>query len=95
MGRIKSLMVKRAAKQINAQTTTFTEGYEHNKKLLGKGLLPSKSVRNKIAGYIARMNKMKRLFSEREARRLAREEEKKAKLAEIAAKMQSQDIQAA
>jgi small subunit ribosomal protein S17e len=94
MGRIKSLLVKRSAKQLNNQMTTFTESYEHNKKLLGKDNLPSKSVRNKIAGYIARLNKMKRLATEREARRLAREEEKKAKLAEIAAKMQSSALQA-
>ena len=95
MGRIKSLMVKRAAKQINAQMTIFTESYETNKKILGKGNLPSKSVRNRIAGYIGHLNKMKRLSGEREARRLARDEEKKAKLAEIAAKMQSQNMQVA
>ncbi len=54
MGRIKLIMVKRAAKQLLAREHDFTDSFEHNKKLLGN-LMPSKPIRNKIAGYIARL----------------------------------------
>jgi ribosomal protein S17E len=60
MGRIKSLMVKRAAKQLLEGEHIFDESFEHNKKILGN-TMPSKPIRNKIAGYIARLNKMKRV----------------------------------
>lgn len=59
MGRIKSLMVKRAARQlINATPESFNSEFNHNKKMLGSRL-PSKPIRNKVAGYIARLQRMK------------------------------------
>ncbi len=58
MGRIKSLMVKRAARQLLESEGIFKNSFEHNKKILGS-LMPSKPVRNKIAGYIARIIEMK------------------------------------
>ena len=61
MGRIKSLMVKKAAKQILADENTgksFNSSFEHNKKLLAR-IMPSKPIKNKVAGYIARLVKMK------------------------------------
>lgn len=59
MGRIKSLMVKRAAKQLlSEENNVFTSSFEHNKKLLGN-MMPSMPIRNKVAGYIARLIKMK------------------------------------
>ena len=54
MGRIKLLMVKRAAEQLLEGEHNFNDSYEHNKKLLGN-TMPSKPIRNKIAGYIARL----------------------------------------
>lgn len=59
MGRIKSLMVKKAAKQLHASNVEFTSEFETNKKILGNNM-PSKSTRNKIAGYIARIDRMKK-----------------------------------
>ena len=59
MGRIKSLMVKRAAKQLLAGENQFNEDFNYNKKILGN-TMPSKSLRNKIAGYIARLIKAQR-----------------------------------
>jgi ribosomal protein S17E len=59
MGRIKSLMVKRAAKQLLESEHSFNQDFEHNKKILGQ-TMPSKPIRNKIAGYIARLEKAKR-----------------------------------
>ncbi|MEK6933794.1 MAG: 30S ribosomal protein S17e [Nanoarchaeota archaeon] len=59
MGRIKSLMVKRAAKQLlGDEDTVFTSSFDFNKKLL-KNLMPSKPIKNKVAGYIARLIRMK------------------------------------
>ncbi len=59
MGRIKLLMVKKAARQLlEIKPEVFTSSYEHNKKVLGS-TMPSKPIRNKIAGYIARLIKMK------------------------------------
>ena len=59
MGRIKSLMVKRAAKQLLEGENNFNDSFEQNKKIL-RNTMPSKSTRNKIAGYIARLVRMKK-----------------------------------
>ncbi|HLC31921.1 MAG TPA: 30S ribosomal protein S17e [Candidatus Nanoarchaeia archaeon] len=55
MGRIKLLMVKKTAKQLLiGDEGKFTDKFDHNKKLV-RGLLPSKPIENKVAGYIARL----------------------------------------
>ena len=54
MGRIKTAMVKRAALQLMDGFGSFSETLDINKKILGN-TMPSKSIRNKIAGYIARL----------------------------------------
>ena len=58
MGRIKTATVKRATHELMKQDIEFSESFEHNKKLLGN-TMPSKKVRNKIAGYIARLERVK------------------------------------
>ena len=59
MGRIKQLMVKKAALQLFEQVEGFNDNFENNKKLL-KDTMPSKSVRNKVAGGLVRLaNKQK------------------------------------
>lgn len=61
MGRIKSLLVKRTAKKLLVEEEAcFTNSFEHNKKAL-KDTMPSKSIKNKIAGYMARLVKMKEM----------------------------------
>ncbi|MDO8509049.1 MAG: 30S ribosomal protein S17e [Nanoarchaeota archaeon] len=60
MGRIKLLMVKRAAQQLLAGEHQFNEDFDFNKKILGS-TMPSKPIRNKIAGYIARLMQAKRI----------------------------------
>jgi ribosomal protein S17E len=61
MGRIKSLLVKRTAKRLLVEEEAlFADSFEKNKKVLGSHM-PSKPIRNKIAGYIARLVKMKKL----------------------------------
>tara|TARA_Y100000310_G_C20595476_1_gene770278 strand:- start:595 stop:780 length:186 start_codon:yes stop_codon:yes gene_type:complete len=55
MGRIKSLMIKKAARQlIQEKEHKFSPDFEHNKKVL-KDTMPSKPIRNKVAGYISRL----------------------------------------
>jgi len=57
MGRIKSKMIKRAAKQLIEKDKRFIDKFEDNKKVLAQSM-PSKPIRNKIAGYIARLKRM-------------------------------------
>ena len=56
MGRIKSLMIKRAAKTLVKTDIAFDSTFEKNKKIL-RDTMPSKPIRNRIAGYIARIKK--------------------------------------
>ena len=57
MGRIKTILIKRTAKQlIEKEPEVFTKSFEENKEAL-KNVFPSKKMRNQIAGYIARIKK--------------------------------------
>ena len=57
MGRIKTTLVKRTSRQLIEQTPdSFNKEFDQNKKALGS-ILPSKKMRNKIAGYVARIKK--------------------------------------
>ena len=60
MGRIKQLMVKRASKELMVRESSFVEDFTPNKRILGS-TMPSKKVRNKIEGYIARLKKAERI----------------------------------
>ena len=55
MGRIKSTLIKRTARNLEKEEF-FSEDFTKNKKIL-KGTLPSKSMRNKVAGYISRLRR--------------------------------------
>jgi len=67
MGRIKSTLVKRTSRQlIENSTESFGKTFEENKKSLGN-TLPSKKMRNKIAGYIARIKKNTKLLIDDES----------------------------
>lgn len=59
MGRIKSTGIKKAASELFTTTEEFSENFEKNKKIL-KDTMPSKSVRNKVAGQITRLARKKR-----------------------------------
>jgi ribosomal protein S17E len=57
MGRIKTKLVKRVSRQLIAQTTdSFTSKFDDNKKALGR-TMPSKRLRNMMAGYITRIKR--------------------------------------
>ena len=56
MGRIKSKLVKRTSHSLLKEENVFNQEFEENKKIL-KSSMPSKKIRNQIAGYIARLKK--------------------------------------
>lgn len=60
MGRIKTQLTKRITTQLlRGHGEEFSEDFEHNKKIIPKYVeLPSKKIRNTIAGYISRIKKM-------------------------------------
>ena len=57
MGRIKPTLVKRTAKKLLAEENSFTSKFGDNKKILGS-TMPSKWIRNRIAGYLAKLKTM-------------------------------------
>ena len=58
MGKIKSKLVKRTSKELIKRGIEFGEDFEKNKKILGREM-PSKKIRNQMAGFLARKNKNK------------------------------------
>ena len=56
MGKIKSKLVKRTTNALLKKDIEFSEDFKKNKKILGK-TMPSKKIRNQIAGYISRVKK--------------------------------------
>ncbi|MBA7617102.1 hypothetical protein ES703_24413 [subsurface metagenome] len=58
MGKIKSKLVKRTANELIKKGIQFNESFEENKKILGK-TMPSKKIRNQMAGFLARLEKKK------------------------------------
>ena len=57
MGRIKSTLIKRTSRKlIENSDESFGKTFEENKKSLGN-TLPSKRMKNRIAGYITRLKR--------------------------------------
>ena len=54
MGKIKSKLIKRTAKTLSNKRIEFSESFDANKKILGN-TMPSKKLRNQIAGYLIRV----------------------------------------
>lgn len=59
MGRIKSKLIKRTANSLLSGENRFTDNFETNKQVL-KTSMPSKKIRNQVAGFITRKKKLKR-----------------------------------
>ncbi|PIN89756.1 30S ribosomal protein S17e [Candidatus Pacearchaeota archaeon CG10_big_fil_rev_8_21_14_0_10_32_14] len=59
MGKIKGKLIKRTAKALTANGIEFTTEFNTNKKILGNNTMPSKKLRNQIAGYQVRLNRQK------------------------------------
>jgi len=56
MGKIKSKLVRRTAKKLTEINHDFTGQFEQNKRILGNSI-PSRKLRNQIAGLIGKMKK--------------------------------------
>jgi len=56
MGKIKSKMMRRTSETLMKEDIPFSENFENNKKILGN-TMPSKKLRNRIAGLMARMKR--------------------------------------
>ena len=56
MGKIKSKMMRRTSETLIKEDIPFSEDFENNKKILGN-TMPSKKLRNRIAGLISRMKR--------------------------------------
>lgn len=54
MGKIKTKLIKRTSEVLVEKKMGFTDSFEKNKHILADQM-PSKKVRNQIAGYIARL----------------------------------------
>ena len=60
MGKIKSKMIRRTTNNLIEKGVEFGENFEDNKKALGNSM-PSKKIRNQIAGLAAKMKKQERI----------------------------------
>jgi ribosomal protein S17E len=60
MGKIKSKQVKRSGEELVKRGIEFDEDFEKNKKILGNNTMPSKKIRNQVAGYLSRLTKNKK-----------------------------------
>jgi ribosomal protein S17E len=56
MGKIKSKLVKRSANLLIKEDIKFNNNFENNKKIL-KDNMPSKKLRNQMAGFLSKIKK--------------------------------------
>lgn len=57
MGKIKSKLIKRSAEELVKRGVEFSKDFEKNKKILGNTTMPSKKIRNQVAGYLTKFSK--------------------------------------
>lgn len=62
MGKIKSKTIKRSAEELRRRDIAFGTEFDKNKKILGN-TMPSKKIRNQLAGYISRLEKREKQAS--------------------------------
>ena len=60
MGKIKSKLIRKAGQNLVKKGVPFNESFEHNKKILGS-TMPSKKLRNRMAGFLARLKKQEKI----------------------------------
>lgn len=60
MGKIKSKLVRRTAHTLLKEEIKFEEDFKKNKTILGK-TMPSKKLRNQLAGFLVRTKKQERI----------------------------------
>lgn len=59
MGKIKSKLIRRTANTLLKEEIGFTKSFEENKRLLGN-TMPSRKIRNQIAGLLAKIKKQEK-----------------------------------
>lgn len=69
MGKVRTALVKRTARRLLQEyPALFTDDFEHNKQVVRKLIdIPSKRVKNQIAGYITHLVKLERRRAREEA----------------------------
>lgn len=60
MGKIKSKLIKKSGANLAKKDIAFNENFENNKRILGN-TMPSKKLRNKMAGYLARLKTQEKI----------------------------------
>jgi|TARA_Y100000310_G_C20399011_1_gene676492 ribosomal protein S17E len=60
MGKIKSKLTRRTANTLIKKGIEFNDSFEKNKKVLGN-TMPSKKLRNQIAGFLSRVKKQEEI----------------------------------
>lgn len=60
MGKIKGRLVKRTSERLMKEKIKFSKNFEKNKKILGD-TMPSKKIKNQMAGYLARLKKQEEI----------------------------------
>jgi len=64
MGKIKSKQIKAYSHELANSGINFSEDFEKNKRVLGKEM-PSKKMRNQMAGYLSRFKKKEKIEKEK------------------------------
>ena len=59
MGKTKSKTIRRAGENLVKQGISFTTDFEENKRILKK-TMPSKKIRNQMAGFLVRLKKQEK-----------------------------------
>ncbi len=63
MGKIKSKLIRRTTDNLLGRDIEFTESFDKNKKLLGN-TMPSKKIRNQIAGLVSKIKRTEAVSKE-------------------------------
>ena len=63
MGKIKSKVVKRTAEELVRRGINFTTDFQKNKEIIGN-TMPSRKIRNQVAGYLVRKTRVEEEKSE-------------------------------
>jgi ribosomal protein S17E len=59
MGKVKSKMIRRTTVELKKKGVKFSTEFDKNKRILGN-TMPSKKLRNRLAGFIARVEKQEK-----------------------------------
>tara|TARA_Y100000310_G_scaffold130751_1_gene129865 strand:- start:3260 stop:3448 length:189 start_codon:yes stop_codon:yes gene_type:complete len=59
MGKIKSKLIRRTANTLLKEKIEFIDNFEENKRLIGS-TMPSKKVRNQIAGLLTKIKRQEK-----------------------------------